>query len=458
LKTIRHRDHRVKLSSALRNSRKNGEISGRAIFLLLISIVLSAMLFSCAGSDETGSSEDPIHEEDHHDDDDDFGFDESDHIGDVHRDDPEVPRVDYPSRGELFRETGPFPVGNTTVVLVDENRFDPLTETGRTLVTEIWYPATDESVDLPRNVIVDFFAPWQDEALLVMEDIGVLEEEIANFLVGTDSARDAPIRGGSTSYPLVIFSHGNGGLRFQNFTQCEFLASQGFIVVSPDHTGNSALAPLPDGIVQFDPEIPIHALLTRLGDVPFLIDQFTAPVPSPELAEIVARVDGDRIAAGGHSFGGLTTLNVTKTDQRIKAVFALAFPAFPWFYRNYRAHTMYAFGLEDQTLQDILLAFEAGYLLTPPPKFSLGFFNAGHFSFSDICVMMPSLIHEDGCGTGRRVETGQPFTFIEHRQFFEVLNTYVLAFLNNALYQDEDARDELSYNRYPAVMEYAFDM
>src|SRR5258708_3734167 len=51
---------------------------------------------------------------------------------------------------------GPLPIGVTTTVLVDRNRTDALTHEPRTLVTEIWYPATDDSRNLPKNKYSNF--------------------------------------------------------------------------------------------------------------------------------------------------------------------------------------------------------------------------------------------------------------------------------------------------------------
>ncbi len=41
-------------------------------------------------------------------------------------------------------------------------------------------------------------------------------------------------------FPLVIYSHGNGGLRYVSAFLTEHLASHGFVVMAPDHTGNTA--------------------------------------------------------------------------------------------------------------------------------------------------------------------------------------------------------------------------
>src|SRR4030095_4279611 len=52
--------------------------------------------------------------------------------------------------------TGPYPVGVTTTIFIDTSRTDNFTKQPRTLVTEIWYPATDDARRLPKNKYSDF--------------------------------------------------------------------------------------------------------------------------------------------------------------------------------------------------------------------------------------------------------------------------------------------------------------
>ena len=42
-------------------------------------------------------------------------------------------------------------------------------------------------------------------------------------------------------FPLVVYSHGSGGLRFVSSFLTEVLASHGFVVIAPDHSGNTAI-------------------------------------------------------------------------------------------------------------------------------------------------------------------------------------------------------------------------
>src|SRR5947207_12514650 len=51
---------------------------------------------------------------------------------------------------------GPLPVGVMTTVFVDKSRTDNFTKEPRTLVTEIWYPATNDARNKPKNKYSDF--------------------------------------------------------------------------------------------------------------------------------------------------------------------------------------------------------------------------------------------------------------------------------------------------------------
>lgn len=70
-------------------------------------------------------------------------------------------------------QAGPFPVGVTTTVLVDHSRKDVATNEDRTLVTEIWYPATDESRNLPKNKFAGFHSGWNESAIRIFTEDGV---------------------------------------------------------------------------------------------------------------------------------------------------------------------------------------------------------------------------------------------------------------------------------------------
>ena len=198
---------------------------------------------------------------------------------------------------------GPYPVGVRTFVLRDRARDN------RTLLVEVWYPATD------AHAGADLDSARQDSY-----------EVLPGFPpVTQEAARDAAPRSGR--YPLVVFSHGYGGHRRQSTFLCTHAASHGYVVAACDHTGNTVVevtqatlaahsgGPPPD----IDQELCTFAG-ARPADIRALIDGMLDGLAD----EIGALIDPDRIGMSGHSFGGWTTLVVTAQDRRIRAALPLA--------------------------------------------------------------------------------------------------------------------------------------
>lgn len=99
----------------------------------------------------------------------------------------------------------------------------------------------------------------------------------------------------SAARPVLVFSHGNGGVRYQSLFLTEHLASHGFVVVAPDHVGNTFL--------DFGGYSTEALMIRRPAD---LRDSFDWLVSDPSLAGCVDPEAG--YAVSGHSFGGYTTL------------------------------------------------------------------------------------------------------------------------------------------------------
>lgn len=185
---------------------------------------------------------------------------------------------------------GPYGVGHTILDTTDPARGD------RALRTEIWYPADPEdAVGEPAFYDFQFF------------NLG---------LVSPIAIEDAPIT--STYWlPLIVFSHGNCGTSWQSTPLMETLASHGFVVLSPAHTGNT----VNDCIGTGNPDSFAVAAQNRPADVSFLIDTMIARSFDPS-DFFFARVHPYRIGVAGHSFGGYTALamasGVTRPDLGIE--------------------------------------------------------------------------------------------------------------------------------------------
>jgi predicted dienelactone hydrolase len=270
---------------------------------------------------------------------------------------------------------GPYPVGVRTLLLEDASRPD-LGAPGeaRPLTVEVYYPSTEAGV-----------------AGLPMDVVRVIGIDLAT----TPAFRDAPIAPGS--FPLVLFSHGNGGIRFQSFFFGAHLASHGFVVASPDHHGNTFVDSL------LDVEDPDSAT-NRPLDMSFLIDEFTA-FAAEAGGFFEGAIDLDEIGMSGHSFGGYTAFALaggpfalgTFSEPRIKAIFPQAPFAGPFedaFFATISVPTLVVGGTLDETTpfpghqQRPFDALQPGAAVVA----LAGLRDAGHFTFSDFCEVDRELL------------------------------------------------------------------
>ena len=135
-------------------------------------------------------------------------------------------------------------------------------------------------------------------------------------------------------FPILIFSHGHGGLRTQNTNQVEELVSHGYIVIAVDHTFDAGFVEFPNGEIIYsltsrpndDPivETP-EQFYTRFGyrvdDINFVIKQIDKFYEIDN--NINAIMNKDNIGIFGHSFGGLTSFYAAYFNDKIKSCFAL---------------------------------------------------------------------------------------------------------------------------------------
>lgn len=203
--------------------------------------------------------------------------------------------VDTPA----FAARGPYPVGVREFVIEDAER--PLSVT-------VWYPALNPSGGL--------------EATVYLPDL---------FPISGQAIADAPPDVAGGPYPLVIFSHGFGGFRYQSTFLTEHLASYGFVVMAADHPGSALLDLLGEevnleelrqmvteggslegvvgqlmqrGRVERGAELMSVSLALRPLDVLREI-AFAETLTAPGGA-LTGAIDLERIAVSGHSFGGYT--------------------------------------------------------------------------------------------------------------------------------------------------------
>lgn len=170
---------------------------------------------------------------------------------------------------ELFK-AGPQGVGYRQATL----QYTPKGSTeSRNVKLEIWYPAKPGSA-----------------ALVTYEVAGIVK-------IQSKTAMDAPSPEG-TSHPVLAYSHGNAGVALVGYAIGEHMASHGFVVIAPDHTGNTVLDSSNDYA---------QNLLYRPQDVSASLDYLDSGLGGDPLDKIS---DLTRTLVVGHSFGTYSTLSV----------------------------------------------------------------------------------------------------------------------------------------------------
>jgi len=157
-----------------------------------------------------------------------------------------------------------------------------------------------------------------------------------------------PLLAKGTPYPLLVFSHGYGGSGLGSVFFTEHLAARGWIVVAPDHHDRHSAVRIRTGqkkefnrlgflrhareIASSSPEDRVKYLY-RLDEMKLTLDRMLS---HPTFGKLI---DRNRIAVGGHSFGGFTALGLCGTikeryNPRIKAVLLFSTGAGGYLFRE----------------------------------------------------------------------------------------------------------------------------
>ncbi|MFN8640912.1 MAG: hypothetical protein U0802_04340 [Candidatus Binatia bacterium] len=311
---------------------------------------------------------------------------------------------------------GPYPVGIATIAFSDPARRNVAGSGPRPVTVEVYYPSTAAAVaGRPKDVAAVLGIP----------------------LLETPSYRDVALAPDGP-YPLVLFSHGNNGIRIQSFFFAAHLASHGYIVVSPDHHGNT----FPDTLAG---TVDAQSAVNRPLDIRFLIDTLLAANGEPGNF-FAGAIDPQRIGMSGHSFGGYTTLALaggrfavgTFTEPRIKAILPQA-PAAPFdaaFFAGITVPTLIVGGSIDETTppadnqQRPFDHLPSGARVVAYANLT----DAGHFTFSDFCEVPRMLLSFLG-GFGEACEPRH----LPWRHAHDIVNYLALNFFDAALRGDAEA-------------------
>jgi predicted dienelactone hydrolase len=310
-------------------------------------------------------------------------------------------------------EPGPWAVGLTSTSMVDASR------DGRSLPVDIWYPVDRDDVAGVGQAQLD----------LVFTRLG-----LPGVLSDPEPSREGP-------FPLVVFSHGSGGVRFQSWFLMQALASHGFVVAAPDHVGNTAI----DGLTGTTDPFDVVAR-NRPRDVSFVIDEMIAQ-NADRTDPVAPVVDPDRIAVVGHSFGGFTALASAggfgdyEADARVDAIVPLAAAGLMTDEElaTIDVPTMVINGTADATVPLAGSGERVWSLLGARQSYRVDIVDGGHNSFTNACDLAEAFEGTPGIPPGllplltsSAAEACGP-ELIPIDDAHEIITSYTVAFLNKAI-------------------------
>ena len=309
------------------------------------------------------------------------------------------PIADTPTENGSTHDT-PYSIGSSTFFIHDDSRgYDTtagINEGVRTLLTEIWYPVDHEVVapstgSFRRATHGDYVFGDRDVHRLMMTQTtffhltpdtvreGVSQAQIDAaieklFVSERASYVDAPLAATDNGWPVIVMTHGDAGSRYNMETAVEYLAAHGYVVIAPEHTGNSpysltgrdpalgadgdaelrekmsGVLPLLSDLGTYGPEdnygqsyTPLAAgrgsveflqtldrsYLQRLNDLRAALGELDRMNAEGFAGAEPGSLNLERIGLMGRSFGGGTTLMGLAMEPRFTAGFAVVPPGYP---------------------------------------------------------------------------------------------------------------------------------
>jgi len=338
---------------------------------------------------------------------------------------------------------GSAPVGNATFSIVAGDR---------TLLVEAWYPADVSAAPAAeQGHPIETFVPEGPNRDAMVELLANLSEQgQAGVRLQTRSARDAA-SAGTGPYPLVMFSHCHNCARYSMFSIAEHLASHGFVVVAPDHNGNSLFDPGPSNIISEE------FLQVRVADQIAVLDAVLDAGNSAVPEAIRGAIDPTRVGAMGHSFGAATAGRLAQDDDRIVAALPIATPVEnPIFSGTKLANIveplLFVLAAEDNSIQQIgNNLIESNFDAAATPAYLVRMKDTGHWGPSDICGLREEF--NPGCGPGVRQTDGSEFVYLDPAQARAIVAAYAVAFFDHHLRGNASALDFLQTATPPEVVE-----
>lgn len=222
-------------------------------------------------------------------------------------------------------EPGPHGVGLRIVQQYDYSRTykakidilsgqPSLGERARPLQTLIWYPAAKGGAPVRY---MDYFRTVATEEVFERSSAEIDKIAAASMAAGTPGMSAAAVRREETrpmwavrdakpaagKFPVVIYAPSFNAAAHENVDLCEYLASQGYVVLS-----TAAIGPHGRNMTS-----DLEGVEAQVGDIEFLVGY----------AQTLPQADAVHVGVIGYSWGGLANVLAAAKDSRIAALVSL---------------------------------------------------------------------------------------------------------------------------------------
>lgn len=196
-------------------------------------------------------------------------------------------------------------------------------EHARPMQALVWYPAVKGGTPLNYRQYLET-SPTEDDFTRGAADVKRMTDYRVDANAGTrrdavlreiarplHAVRDAREENGT--FPVVIYAPGYSGAAIENVDLCEYLASQGYIVLASPSMGAHTRSMT----------IDMEGVETQAADISYLVGY----------ASTLPHADASKVAVIGFSWGGLSNVFAAAKDARIKALVSLdgSLRSFPQF-------------------------------------------------------------------------------------------------------------------------------